>query len=209
MVRRWAGVAISGALAYVATDFVLALADPRYSLIRNAESDYGVGPNAWLMDVNFLLRGAFSVAAVIAIALATTPRGRSRLGLALIGAWACCSALLAFFPDNPVGTPVTQSGRIHLLLAGIAFAAVATGSVLISRRVGGDTAWLAVRRSLLVVSSLAVVVGALAILSLRRLSADFGLYERAFLGLEILWIVLASRSAWVVAGSESREETGT
>jgi hypothetical membrane protein len=209
MGRNWAGVAITGVLAYVAIDCVLALADPQYSLIRNAESDYGVGPNAWLMDFNFLLRGVFSVAAVIAITLTTTSRGRSRLGLALIGAWAGCSALLAFFPDNPVGTPVTQSGRIHLLLAGIAFAAVAAGSVLTSRRIGGDTAWLSVRRSLLVVSSLAIVAGALAILSLRRPSADFGLYERAFLGLEILWIVLVSRSAWVVAGSESREEAVT
>lgn len=209
MGRNWAGVAITGALAYVAIDCVLALADPQYSLIRNAESDYGVGPNAWLMDFNFLLRGVFSVAAVIAITLTTTSLGRSRLGLALIGAWAGCSALLAFFPDNPAGTPVTQSGRIHLLLAGIAFAAVAAGSVLTSRRIGGDTAWLSVRRSLLVVSSLAIVAGALAILSLRRQWADFGLYERAFLGLEILWIVLASRSAWVVARSESREETVT
>ncbi len=209
MGRTWAGVAIAGALAYVAIDCVLALVDPQYSLVRNAESDYGVGPNAWLMDFNFLLRGLFSVAAVFAIKRTTTAPCRSRLGLALIVAWAGCSALLAFFPDNPVGTPITQSGRIHLLLAGIAFAAVATGSVLISRRIGGDKAWLSVSRSLLVISSLAIVVGALAILSLRRLSADFGLYERAFLGLEILWIVLASRSAWVVAGTESREQTAT
>ena len=88
MRRQWAGVAITGALVYVAIDCVLALADPQYSLIRNAESDYGVGPNALLMDVNFLLRGVFSVAAAIAIALTTAPLRRSRLGLGLIGAWA-------------------------------------------------------------------------------------------------------------------------
>jgi hypothetical membrane protein len=205
MRRQWAGVAITGALAYVAIDCVLALADPQYSLIRNAESDYGVGPNAWLMDVNFLLRGVFSVAA----ALTTTPLGRSRLGLGLIGAWACCSALLAFFPDNPVGTPVTPSGRIHLLLAGIAFAAVAIGTFLTSHRIGNDPAWLFVSRPLLVVSSLAIVAGTLAIFSIRRPQADFGLYERIFLGLEILWMVLASRAAWVVASSDSRNESAT
>jgi hypothetical membrane protein len=209
MRRPWAGVAITGALVYVAIDCVLALADPQYSLIRNAESDYGVGPNALLMDVNFLLRGVFSVAAAIAIALTTAPLRRSRLGLGLIGAWACCSALLAFFPDNPVGTPVTPSGRIHLLLAGIAFAAVAIGTFLTSHRIGGDPAWLSVRRPLLVVSSLAIVAGTLAILSIRRPHADFGLYERIFLGLEILWMVLASRTAWVVASSDSRNEAAT
>jgi len=209
VVRRWAGVAIGGALAYVAIDCILALADPQYSLIRNAESDYGVGPNAWLMDVNFLLRGVFSVAAVIAITLATTRRGRSSAGLALVGAWACSSALLAFFPDNPVGTPVTPSGRIHLLVAGIAFAAVAIGTVLISYRIGADPVWRSMRRFLLAVSVLGIVAGTLAILSIRRPVADFGLYERIFLGLEILWIVLASRSAWVVGRSGSRSEAAT
>ena len=207
MGRPWAVVAISGALTYVVIDCVLALADPQYSLIRNAESDYGVGPNAWLMDVNFLLRGAFSVAAVIAIALTTTPRARSRLGLALVGAWACCSALLGLFPDNPVGTPVTPPGRIHLLLAGIAFVAVAAGALLISHRIGADPPWRSMRRALLVISLLAIVAGTL--VGIRRPLADFGLYERIFLGLEILWIVLASRSAWVVGRSGPRQETAT
>jgi hypothetical membrane protein len=206
MGRYWALASITGALAYVAIDGVLALADPHYSLIRNAESDYGVGPNAWLMDVNFLLRGAFSVTAIITIALTTNPKGRSRLGLALIGVWACCSALLAFFPDNPVGTPVTSAGRIHLLLAAIAFASVAIGTVLVSHRIGSDPAWHSVRRILLVVSVLAVVAGTLAIVSIRRPLADFGLYERIFLGFEILWIVLASRRAWVIGGSDPRKE---
>jgi hypothetical membrane protein len=207
--RFWAWAAITGALAYVAIDGVLALADPQYSLLRNAESDYGVGPYAWLMDVNFLVRGAFSVAAIIAIAVTTSPRGRSRLGLALIGAWACCSALLALFPDNPVGTPVTTPGRLHLLLAGIAFAAVATGALLISLRIGADPSWRSMRRTLLVVSVLAIVAGTLAILSIRRPLADFGLYERIFLGLEILWIVLASRSAWLVGRSGPVKEAAT
>ena len=206
MGRRWAGVAIAGALAYVAIDSILALADPQYSLIRNAESDYGVGPNAWLMDVNFLLRGIFSMASVVAISLTTTPSGRSRLGVGLIGAWACCSALLAFFPDNPVGTPVTTSGRIHLVLAGIAFATVAIGTVLISLGIGADPAWRSVRRFLIGVSVLGIVAFTLAIFSIRRAVADFGLYERVFLGVEILWIVFASRTAWVVGRSGSRNE---
>ena len=209
MVRLWAVVAIGGALAYVAIDCLLALADPQYSLIRNAESDYGVGPNAWLMDVNFILRGAFSVAAIIAIALTTTPRGRSRIGFALVGAWACCSALLAFFPDNPLGTPVTPSGRIHLLLAGIAFVAVAAGALLISLQIGADPLWRSMRRALLVVSLFGIVAGTLAILSIRRSAADFGLYERIFLGLEILWIVLVSRSAWLVGRSGPRKDAAT
>jgi hypothetical protein len=36
---------------------------PRYSLLYNAESDYGRGPWYWVMDLNFLLRCALSLAA--------------------------------------------------------------------------------------------------------------------------------------------------
>lgn len=200
--RRWAEAAIAGAVAYVAIDVVLAFADPWYSLLHNAESDYGVGPNAWLMDLNFVLRGVFSLAAIMAIARTTSAPARSRLGIALLGTWAACSALLAFFPDNPVGTPVTQAGRIHLVLAGIAFLAVAAGAVVISTRVGADPRWLVARMPLLVVSLVAIVLGVVAILTIRRPHGDFGLFERIFLGLEILWIVIAAVSARVAAGTQ-------
>jgi hypothetical membrane protein len=207
MGRRWAEAAIIGALAYVAIDVVLAYADPQYSLLHNAESDYGVGPNAWLMDINFVLRGAFSLAAILAIARTTSAGARSRPGLALVGIWAACSALLAFFADNPAGTAVTPAGRIHLLLAGIAFVAVAAGTVLISRRLGADPAWRRARPYLLAISLLAIVPGLLAILVIRRPLGDFGLYERIFLGLEILWLVVASMSARSAASSEGNART--
>ncbi|HXC75610.1 MAG TPA: DUF998 domain-containing protein [Candidatus Acidoferrum sp.] len=193
--RRWAEAAIVGALAYVAIDVALRFADPWYSLLHNAESDYGVGPNAWLMDINFILRGAFSLAAVLAIAGTTSRQARSRAGLALIGAWAVCSAMLAFFPDNPVGTPSTPAGRIHLLLAGVAFLAVATGTVLVSVRLGADPAWRRVRISLLLTSLVAIAPGLVAIITIRMHHGDFGLYERIFLALEILWILIAAFAA--------------
>lgn len=209
MVRRSAEAAIIGALAYLAIDVALAFVDPWYSLLHNAESDYGVGPNAWLMDINFVLRGAFSLAAILAIAWSTSPAARSRIGLALVGAWAACSALLAFFPDNPAGTQVTPAGRIHLLLAGIAFLAVAAGTVMISRRLVADPLWRPARAYLLVLSLLAVVPGLVAILVIRRPLEDFGLFERIFLGLEILWLAVASISARAAAGSTGGVETAT
>ncbi|HVC77731.1 MAG TPA: DUF998 domain-containing protein [Candidatus Micrarchaeaceae archaeon] len=203
--RRWAEAAIVGALAYVAIDVVLRFADPWYSLLHNAESDYGVGPNAWLMDINFLLRGAFSLAAVLAIAGTTSRQARSRAGLTLLGTWAVCSAMLAFFPDNPVGTPSTPAGRIHLLLAGIAFLAVAAGTVIVSVRFGADPAWRRARTSLLLTSLVAIPPGLVAIVTIRLQHNDFGLYERIFLGLEILWILIAA----FVARRAGRWKTAT
>lgn len=62
----WAGVA--GVAVYVAIDVALAFLRPDYSLLHNAESDYGVGPWSWLMDVNFLLRCLTTLAIVAAMA---------------------------------------------------------------------------------------------------------------------------------------------
>ena len=55
-VRSLAWLAIGGGIAYVAIDVVLRFLRPAYSLLYNAESDYGRGPWYWLMDFNFLLR---------------------------------------------------------------------------------------------------------------------------------------------------------
>lgn len=203
--HRWAVAAILGAVAYVAIDVVLRFADPWYSLLHNAESDYGVGPNAWLMDINFILRGAFSLSAVLAIAGTTDSSARSRAGLTLLGTWAVCSAMLAFFPDNPLGTPFTPTGRIHLLLAGIAFLAVAAGSVVVSFRLGADPAWRRARTWLLLTSLVAIAPGLVTIVTIRLPHSDFGLYERIFLALEILWIMFVA----LVARRAARWETAT
>ena len=66
--RALARVAIAGIVAYVLIDVALVFLRPHFSVLHNAESDYGSkGSYAWLMDVNFLLRCGLSLAAVLAI----------------------------------------------------------------------------------------------------------------------------------------------
>jgi hypothetical membrane protein len=176
----------------VAIDVLLAFLRPGYSLIYNAESDYGRGPWYWVMDLNFLLRCTLSLA--IAEALYRTVRlgGRARGGLALLVTWAICSGLLAFFADDPEGTPQHGSGIVHLVLAFIALTAIAIGAILISASLMSDPAWRPAAPVLLAIS----VAGAIAYLLLgvaaRHHHAPGGLYERIFLGLELLWIVIAA-----------------
>jgi hypothetical protein len=176
----------------VAIDVLLAFLRPRYSLIYNAESDYGRGPWYWVMDLNFLLRCALSL--TIAGALYRTVRlgGLARGGLALLVTWAICSGLLAFFADDIEGTPQHGSGIVHLVLAFIAFTAIAIGAILISASLMSDPAWRPAAPVLLVIS----VAGAIAYLllgsALKHHHAPGGLYERVFLGLELLWIVIAA-----------------
>jgi hypothetical membrane protein len=187
-----ARLALAGVAAYVAIDVVLAFLRPGYSLLYNAESDYGRGPWYWVMDLNFLLRCALSLA--IAAALYRTVRlgGRTRGGLALLVAWAICSGLLAFFADDPEGTPQTGSGVVHLVLAFIAFTAITVGAILISAGLRSDPAWRRAAPVLLAIS----IAGAVAYLLLgaphKHYHAPGGLYERIFLGLELLWIVIAA-----------------
>ncbi|MGH3149476.1 MAG: DUF998 domain-containing protein, partial [Streptosporangiaceae bacterium] len=104
-VRPLARLTLAGVALYVAIDVLLAFLRPGYSLIYNAESDYGRGPWYWVMDLNFLLRCALSLAIASALYRVIRPDGRTRAGLALLVTWAVCSGLLAFFADDPEGTP--------------------------------------------------------------------------------------------------------
>jgi len=191
-VRSLAWLAIGGGIAYVAIDVALRFLRPGYSLIYNAESDYGRGPWYWVMDFNFLLRCVLSLAACLALVRTAGPDSRVRGGEYLLATWAVCSGLLAFFADDVEGTPLTGSGIVHVALALIAFACVAVGAILISAGLRSDPAWRSAASVLLAVA----VAGAAAFLLLGSATghphAPGGLYERIFLGLELLWIGLAA-----------------
>ncbi len=190
--RALARLTLAGVAVYVAIDVLLAFLRPGYSLIYNAESDYGRGPWYWVMDLNFLLRCALSLAIAGALYRTARPDGRVRSGLALLVTWAVCSGLLAFFADDVEGTPQHGSGIVHLVLALIAFTAITIGAILISASLMSDPAWRPAAPVLLAIS----VAGALAYLLLgtarQHHHAPGGLYERVFLGLELLWIVVAA-----------------
>jgi hypothetical membrane protein len=175
---------------------VLAFVRPQFSLLHNAESDYGSrGHDAWVMDIAFLVRGALSLAVVAALAL-TEPVRRRTTGLALLVVWAACSALLAFFPDDPAGTPTHTAGRIHLVLAGTAFLGVAIGTIVVSRGLRHDPRWDSLHVPLYVISRLAIVGVLLLGHTHLRIHTLGGLYERLFLGLELLWfLIVAARIA--------------
>jgi hypothetical membrane protein len=189
----WA--AVGGVVGYVAIDVLLAFLRPHYSLLYNAESDYGNGPWFWVMDLNFLLRCALSLAAAGAIVRTAGPSTRIRGGLILLAIWAVCSGLLAFFTDNLEGQPVNGSGTVHLALAFVAFVCVTIATILVSARLRSDPRWRPAAGLLLAVS----VAGAVAFLLLGSATghkhAPGGLYERIFLGVELLWIALAAAYA--------------
>jgi hypothetical membrane protein len=189
-----AGFALAGVVVYVAVDVLLAFLRPGYSLIYNAESDYGRGPWFWVMDINFLLRGALSLALASALYQVLRPdtRARARTGLTLLVIWAVGSGLLAFFADDIEGTPQHGSGVVHLVLAFIAFTAIAIGAIVISANLRSDPAWRPAAPVLLGISIAGAVAYLLLGAALKHHHAPGGLYERIFLGLELLWIAITA-----------------
>jgi hypothetical membrane protein len=200
-----ARLAIAGILLYLAVDVALVFLRPQFSVLHNAESDYGSrGSYAWVMDLNFLLRGAFSLAVARALALACDARARTahvaRVGLIV---WALASGALAFFPDDPVGTTTHGLGRVHLLLAFVAFAGVTVGTIAGSRAARSDGL---LRSHSVALSGLAygalVPILLLGHAHLRPHSLG-GLYEKIFLAIELVWLLVASSSI-IAAGAGRR-----
>jgi hypothetical protein len=187
---RLALIAIAGVFLYVLIDVLLAFLRPDVNLIHNAESDYGVGPYSWLMDVNFLLRCGLSLAAAGAIVRHTSTGSRLRLGTGFLVAWGVASGILAFFPDNPSGTPVTASGVAHLSIAFLAFTCVVIGTIVLSVKFRLVPQLRQAVPFLLLISIAAVVPLMLLGHTDFRPGTLAGLYERIFLGLELVWILV-------------------
>jgi hypothetical membrane protein len=187
--RRWSEAAILGIVVYVALDVALVFLRPHFSVLHSAESDYGsAGPYAWVMDVNFVLRCLLSLAAVGALVIVAGERARLSRGAGLLGVWALGSGALAFFPDDPAGTPTETAGRVHLVLATVSFVAVVAGSFVTGRALRADARYAPIRLPLLTLACAAV----LALLALLHagLSAHSlgGLDEKIFLGCELAWL---------------------
>ncbi len=202
---RLATFVVTGVLVYAAIDLALVFLRPNFSILHNAESDYGSrGPWAWLMDVNFLLRGALSLAAVAALWMTPASdarRGRFQLGVVLLAVWGVCSGLLAFFPDDPVGTPTSGSGRVHLALAGIAFAAVLGGTIRVTSAVRREPFWQPVASAMAVLAYGALVPLLLLGHAHFRPHGLGGLYEKLFLAIELLWLMLIA--GWIVESARA------
>lgn len=191
-VARLATAVVYAVIGYVAIDVALAFIRRDYSLLANAESDYGRGRDAWLMDLNFELRAVLSLAA--AGVLAKVP-GRPRWPLWLVGVWAVASALLGLFADNPPGYPRHHSGSVHLAAAAIAFTAIVIATTALSISWPDPSAGLGSRLVLRSLSVIGIVSYLVLPRALNRTHGVGGLIERIFLASQLLWILVAMIAA--------------
>jgi hypothetical protein len=211
-----ARIVLAGVVLYAAIDTTLVFLRPQFSILHSAESDYGsLGTWDWLMDLNFLLRGLLSLAAVRALTLAVSRQGASprlRFGLRLLTFWAIASALLAFFPDDPAGTVVRWHGRVHLVLAFVGFFCVVVGAIVVTRALRVLPRWSQITTPLAVLAWGALIPLLLLGHTHLRHGSIGGLYEKVFLGMELIWLLVAASAAARISESMASDHppvTGT
>ncbi len=192
-------IVIGWVALYVLLDVVAQLLPPHYSPIRDPESDLAVGPFGYIMGVNFLNRGALSLAFLYGLSKTTavaggfgTPKakGRFRIGIFAFGVWAVGALLLAFFPTDVPATPISWHGVIHLVVAILAFVGGAVGAVVLSLQFGWNEALRKAKAWALLIAVLTVAL--LFVLLGSASSPVGGLTERLFLGSVLLWVVVVS-----------------
>lgn len=193
--RFFFAATIAGIALYVVLDAIAQSLPPHYSPISQAESDLAVGPYGYVMAVNFVNRGVFSLLFLYGLAKSLPPRAEFRTGLVLLGVWAVGALILAVSPTDVSG-PTTVHGLVHLLVATLAFLCAAVGTVSLSRAFERDPTLKGVGRYAKPLAILAVVFFFVlyggALVAPHAAGKVGGLVERVFIGLVLVWMLLVS-----------------
>ncbi|HVB95913.1 MAG TPA: DUF998 domain-containing protein [Nitrososphaerales archaeon] len=185
---------IAGIALYVVLDAVAQSLPPHYSPISQAESDLAVGPYGYVMAVNFVNRGLFSLLFLYGLTRSLPSNAGLRTGFGLLGMWAVGSLILALSPTDVRG-PVTVHGLVHLVVATLAFLGAAFGTLSLSRTFSRDPALkdlrYAMHLAILAPVFFFVLYGGPAVFP--HAAAEVGgLVERVFIGLVLTWILAVS-----------------
>ena len=179
-------------ILYVVLDVIAQVLPPHYSPISQAESLLAVGPYGYIMTVNFLIRGVFSLLFVYALVQILTMLGENwrsnKWGLYAIGIWGIGALLLSGFP---------ATGRtigIHTIIAIIVLIAAPIGELSISLKLDRMKALAGVKKIALVIAVLGVLFMAFywgVLPFLHHLKSNYGgFFERLLIGSVILWMAI-------------------
>jgi hypothetical protein len=149
-----------------------------YDPLHDAVSDYGAGARrGWYRAQT---AAAAAAAGFLLVALAAGTDAPWWL-LLLLAAFAGARLLIPSFPTDRDRTRPTRTGRLHLLLAGVAFASIAIAAGNTPDDLApGALQWLVVGTS--------VATG----LALRARAPFFGLLERTFYAAMIAWFLVVA-----------------
>lgn len=182
--------AIVATLAGLAALVRVHLLPTGYRPISNAVSDYGVGPYRSYYRAQTTAIGV--AAALLAGALASAEGPGPRRVIVLLLVFAAARIVIPSFPTDLDRSRPTRTGRIHLLLAAVAFASIAWASAALPHRVDWDGTGLLVTLGWIVVAT-AIACGLSMTSRLHHATEPFfGLIERVFYAAMIAWLLVVS-----------------
>lgn len=178
---------------------VLHLAPTGYSPVRDAVSDYGVGRYAWGYRTQVI---AIGVAAAFEAGGFARDGTAATAGIVWLVVYAASRIAIALAPTDLPDAPRTRTGRVHALLAIVAFTSIAVATSSIPNDLRGVSGWGGWADPLNTLGTIVVVTAvatALAILipPLRRV---FGLVERLLYLASLAWLLTAA-VAFIAVGS--------
>jgi hypothetical membrane protein len=159
-----------------------------YSPMSNAVSDYGVG--AYSRYYRWQTAALAYAALVLAAAIARTTHPVPELIVFLLLTFAAARLLIPSFPTDLDRSRPTPTGRIHILLAGVAFASIAWCAAALPDRVD----WPSLHGTLVVLGWIVVataVASGLA-LTIRVAEPYLGAVERLFYAATLVWFLVVS-----------------
>ena len=185
------------ATAYFAAAAVAAhiVAGARYDLVRNAISDYAVGPYGGIYGSAFLASFVGSVALAAALWEGVPRQALSRAGAVMLVIAGVSYVVNFFFPTDllaPGQPPQTIVGLIHLAAALVGWCIFVVSAFMITLRLKADARWDRLRGALLILAWLALfILLALVAVTVAKWPIG-GLVEKSFIVDRNLWVLIVA-----------------
>lgn len=181
-------VSLAGLSCFGLSVLFLHLAPTGYDPIRQAVSDYAVGPFGVFMAIGFFGGGVGVAALGVALLLAASPSRAFNVGTALVLVAGISLFLVGLFPTDLEGSATTFHGMVHSVLSQVVFSLGPIGMLLISFCYGKR--WFGV--SILIYA----VTGAFLAANLALSLGQTGIAERFFILFLLCWWLTASIQAF-------------
>ena len=188
-IQRQRFFAICGIIAPILFTILIiieSLLRPGYSQFYNFVSDLGVGSNAVIQNINFVIFGVLSIFFAFGLrsGLPSLPRKALKVGVWLVAIFGLCILLAGVFPEDYL------SQVPHNLVSATAFVTIIAAQLLIWKGLknADDSVWGNYRKYSLISGVLSLIL----VLILKVVMSDFsdyqGIAQRAFLAVPWIWV---------------------
>jgi len=170
---------VAAAAAYAGSVLLGGLIVPGYSHLANSVSELTSpgAPHRALLGAGFAIYNVAVAALGTGVLLSSARRGLTTVaGVLLIACGVAGILMIEPFPQDPMGTPVTGAGTVHIVLAAISAVTLVAAAVLLFFGWRGDPVWSRLRLPSLVAAALILITGGV---GAAMISTNvFGLFER-------------------------------